>query len=86
MVQNLHYNLIFRPEMEGGFTVIVPSLPGCVSYGKDLAEAKAMAFDAINGYLASLKKHNESIPNDNESFIAAIDLAIVPVRQELQYA
>ena len=58
----LHYNLIFKPEAEGGFTVIVPSLPGCVTYGKNLEEAKEMARDAIEGYLYSLKKHKEAIP------------------------
>lgn len=55
----LQYNVIFRPEAEGGFSVIVPSLPGCITYGKDLAEAKEMAVDAIKGYIASLKKHKE---------------------------
>ena len=36
----LHYNLIFKPEAEGGFTVIVPSLPGCVTYGKNLGRSQ----------------------------------------------
>lgn len=54
---NLHYNLIFRPEPEGGFTVIVPSLPGCISYGKTLEDARKNAADAIGGYVASLRKH-----------------------------
>ena len=33
-----NYTLIFKPEPEGGFTVVVPSLPGCVTYGKTLEE------------------------------------------------
>ena len=33
-MKQLSYNVIFKPEVEGGFTVIVPALPGCVSYGK----------------------------------------------------
>lgn len=70
----LHYNVIFRPEQEGGFTVIVPSLPGCVTYGKDLREAKEMATDAIRGYIASLRKHKEPIPTDGESFFASVDV------------
>ncbi len=70
----LHYNLIFRPELEGGFTVIVPSLPGCVTYGKNLEEAKEMARDAIEGYVYSLKKHKESIPSDVDSFVTTIDI------------
>jgi len=70
-MKTFHYQIIFRPELEGGFTVIVPSLPGCITYGKDLKEAKKMAYDAIRGYLASLKKHHEPIPDsDEDSFVS----------------
>jgi len=74
MDKKLRYNIIFKPEPEGGFTVIAPSLPGCVSYGKDLNEAKAMIKDAIKGYLISLKKHKQELPNDEETFYTAIDI------------
>ncbi|MBI4035563.1 type II toxin-antitoxin system HicB family antitoxin [Candidatus Daviesbacteria bacterium] len=70
----LKYTVIYTPEPEGGFTVNVPQLPGCVTYGKDLNEAKKMAKDAISLYLQSLKKHNESIPQEENSFIGSIDL------------
>lgn len=70
----LRYNVIFRPEPEGGFTVIVPSLQGCVTYGKNLSEAKKMASDAIRGYIVSLKKHKESIPTDEENFFASVEV------------
>ena len=50
------YNVIFRPEPEGGFTVLVPALPGCVSYGRTLKEARQMAADAIEGYIVSFRK------------------------------
>jgi len=66
------FNIIFRPEPEGGFTVIVPSLPGCITYGQNLKEAKKRAIDAISGYIASLKKHKEPIFSDEESFISLI--------------
>jgi antitoxin HicB len=56
------FNIVLRPEPEGGFTAIVPALPGCVTYGRTLAEAKSMAKDAISGYIESLKKHEEPIP------------------------
>lgn len=74
-ISALRYNIILRPEPEGGFTVIAPALPGCVTYGKNLAEARKMAADAIKAYLASLKKHGEPIPSDNDSVIASVDLA-----------
>ena len=73
-MKHLHYNLIFQPEPEGGFTVIVPALPGCVTFGKNLREAKKMAIDVIEGYIASLKKHGEPIPSDNESFISTVNI------------
>lgn len=77
-MQTLHYNVIFRPEPEGGFTVIVPSLPGCITYGESLAEAKAMASDAIALYLESLIEDGEPIPSDEENFST---LLRIPVRK-----
>lgn len=73
-VKHLHYNVIFRPEPEGGYTVIVPSLPGCITYGQDLKEAKLMVLDAIAGYIASLQKDKEPIPSDNNNFFASIEI------------
>ncbi len=78
MNKNLNYNVIFRSEPEGGFTVMVPSLPGCVTYGRNLQEAKKMAVDAIKGYIASLKKHGESIPTDRENFFASVEIKKAP--------
>lgn len=70
----LKYTVIYTAEPEGGFTVIVPSLPGCVTYGRDLKEAEKMAEDAIRLYLESLKKHKESIPHEENYFISSINL------------
>lgn len=70
----LKYTVIYTEEPEGGFTVTVPSLPGCVTYGKDLKEASEMAKEAIKLYLDSLKAHKESIPAGSKSFIGSIDL------------
>lgn len=63
-----NYKIMLKPEEEGGFTVIVPSLPGCITYGSTLSEAKEMAKEAIELYLESLIARNEYIPNDNETF------------------
>jgi predicted RNase H-like HicB family nuclease len=40
------------PEPHGGYTVQVPELPGCLTEGDDLAEAKCMAKDAIELWLS----------------------------------
>ena len=50
-----NYEVKFKPEPSGGFTVLVPKLKGCVTYGRTRGEATAMARDAIAGYLASLR-------------------------------
>ena len=50
----LSYRVLLRKEPEGGYTVIVPSLPGCVTYGDSIEEAIDMAKEAIDLYLESL--------------------------------
>jgi len=56
------YRILLREEPEGGYTVIVPSLPGCVTYGDSVEEAIEMAKEAIELYVESLKEHSEEIP------------------------
>ena len=68
----LNYNIFLRPEPEGGYTVFVPSLPGCITYGKDIAEAREMAQDAIQLYIESMREHGEPIPSDDGSIISSI--------------
>jgi predicted RNase H-like HicB family nuclease len=63
-----HFNVVLRPEPEGVFTALVPALPGCVTYGHTLAEARKMAKDAASGFIESLRKHGEAIPTDDGGF------------------
>ncbi|MDY6821166.1 MAG: type II toxin-antitoxin system HicB family antitoxin [Deferribacterota bacterium] len=60
----LSYRIFLRKEPEGGYTVIVPSLAGCVTYGDTIEEAIEMAKEAIELYIESLKEHNEEIPTE----------------------
>jgi len=69
-----NYRVIFRKEPEGGFTAIVPSLPGCITYGENLDEAIAMVHEAIELYIDSLIAHKEEIPSDKETFEYTINL------------
>ena len=43
--------VILEPSDEGGFTVYVPSLPGCISEGKTLDEALINIQEALELYL-----------------------------------
>jgi antitoxin HicB len=62
---SLSYKILLKPEPEGGYTVNVPALPGCITYGADLEEAKLNAKEAIELYIESLKEHGENIPSDD---------------------
>ena len=58
----MKYRVIIKQDEDSVFVVTVPSLPGCISQGKTRKEALENIKDAIDGYLESLKKHNEPIP------------------------
>jgi predicted RNase H-like HicB family nuclease len=49
------YNVVFDPN-GSGYTVTVPQLPGLVTEGDTLKEAREMAKDAICCYLEALLK------------------------------
>ena len=58
------YTVLFEPAEEGGFVVTCPALPGLVTEGDTLEEARAMAQDAIRAYIESLRKDHLPIPSD----------------------
>lgn len=49
------YKIHLHKEEQGGFTVSVPSLPGCITYGENVEEAISMAKEAMELYLEELK-------------------------------
>jgi antitoxin HicB len=63
------FEVVLQPEDEGGFSVFVPGLPGCVSQGETREEALAMIKEAIEGYLESLDAHGDPIPKPTSSAI-----------------
>ena len=59
---SIKFRIIVEQDEDGVFIAECPSLPGCISQGKTRNEAIVNIKDAIQGYLESLKKHNEPIP------------------------
>ena len=74
MKKTFRYQVLFRPEPEGGYTVLVPALQGCITFGKTLKQARSMAADAITGYIESLRKNKEPIPSDTESLVGIVEV------------
>lgn len=54
--------ITLEQDEDGVFVAECPNLPGCISQGQTRAEAVFNIKDAIQGYVESLKKHNEPIP------------------------
>lgn len=61
----LKYDVVFEEQSEGGYTVIVPSLPGCISEGDTFEEAKVNIADAIKLYLEDLAEDGEDLPQES---------------------
>jgi len=68
------YRIILTQEPEGGYTAIVPSLPGCITYGDNVNHAIDMAKEAIEGYLEVLKEQGDEIPDDSRSLEYSLTL------------
>lgn len=58
----MRYRVIIEQDEDDMFVAECPSLPGCISQGKTRAEALENIKDAMEGYLESLRKHDEPIP------------------------
>jgi antitoxin HicB len=69
------YRVLLSEETEGGFTVSVPSLPGCITYGENISEALAMAKEAIEGYIEVLKEQGLPVPDDSKTLEYSLTLA-----------
>lgn len=59
----LEYNVIFQKEPEGGYSVWVPTLPGCASQGETFEETLDNIKEAISLYLEGEKEETSDIHN-----------------------
>lgn len=70
------YKIHLHKEPEGNYTVIVPSLPGCITYGENIDEAISMAKEAIELYIEELHEKGEEIPDDSNTLEYSVNLAV----------
>ncbi|HDZ69026.1 MAG TPA: type II toxin-antitoxin system HicB family antitoxin [Phycisphaerales bacterium] len=66
----MKFTVILEPSEEGGYTVIVPSLPGCVSEGDSREEALKNVREAIELYLEPVEDDSSFSPNCEQLEIA----------------
>lgn len=76
-MQVLNYTVNVHTAEEGGFWAEVPALPGCLTQGETLDEVLAMAKDAIEGYLASLVEHGQTIPvEERQTLVGSLEVTV----------
>lgn len=88
------YTVVLLREEVGGFSVSVPALPGCHTQGETVPECLDMAREAIRGFVTSMVKHGETVPDDVHEFSFdlgdALDASVyrvtVPMREALPVA
>src|SRR3981189_2445791 len=59
-----------------GYQVTVPPLPGLITYGRTMTEAREMARDAIRCHLEGLKKDGERIPDEKNTIQERLRVAL----------
>jgi predicted RNase H-like HicB family nuclease len=63
------YTINLIAAEDGGYTVTVPALPGCISEGDTVEDAKANIKEAIRGYIKALKKDGLPVPDEKLEII-----------------
>ena len=63
MEKNMNLKIIFEPSDEGGYTAIVPALPGCISEGESKDDALRNIREAIDLYLEPVEDDWDFAPN-----------------------
>ncbi|MBI3665591.1 MAG: type II toxin-antitoxin system HicB family antitoxin [Acidobacteria bacterium] len=64
MNRHYSYQINLIPEKEGGYTVLVPLRPGCVSWGRNAEEATRHAREAIELHIENLIAHRQPVPGE----------------------
>ena len=70
----LTYKILLHKEPEGSYTVSVPALPGCVTYGDTVEHGIQMAKEAIELYIEELQERSEEIPDDSGTLEYSLNL------------
>ncbi|MDE1841804.1 MAG: type II toxin-antitoxin system HicB family antitoxin [Thaumarchaeota archaeon] len=65
----MKYRILIQRDEDGVFVAKCVSLLGCISQGKTREDVLINIKYAVRGYLQSLKKHNEPLPNVEEELV-----------------
>ncbi|HEX6729293.1 MAG TPA: type II toxin-antitoxin system HicB family antitoxin [Pyrinomonadaceae bacterium] len=70
------YTVLITPDVTGGYVVTCPALPGLVTQGETLEEARTNAVESIDLYLEVLREDGEPIPADVTPIIEPLKIKV----------
>ena len=73
-MRHLTYKLLLNKETDNRYTVTVPALPGCITFGDNVEHAIEMAKEAIELYIEELETRGEEIPDDSSTLEYSLSL------------
>jgi predicted RNase H-like HicB family nuclease len=71
------YTVFFEPQPDGSYSVVFPSIPEIVTFGKTLSEARRMAADALRCHLEGMLKDNQIPPVEKKDRRKPLKAAVV---------
>lgn len=71
---NYTYKIMLHKAPEGGYTVNVPALPGCITEGDTVEHAIEMAREAIEIYIEELQSRGQEITDDTDILEYSLNL------------
>lgn len=69
-----NYTVLFELEEDGGYSVLCPALPGCVSQGDSYEDALLNIKEAITGYVKSLL--DDGLPIPQEAKLEKVEITV----------
>ena len=58
----MEYVVVVEEAADGSYSAYVPDLPGCVTCGDSIEEAKSLIAEAVAAHVESLRAHDEMVP------------------------
>ena len=66
----MKFTIVLQPEVDGGYSVVCPAIPGCVSQGDTLDEALANIREAIVLCLEVRNEQGQPAPSETPEIVA----------------
>jgi antitoxin HicB len=68
----MDFKVVLEPDLEGGYVIHCPSLPGCYSQGATIDEAMANIREAIELCIEDMRAHGEPLPDPSRTLVGSV--------------